>query len=200
VRTIAVGANALLIEVADPSAWFVELDRRRSAGELIATDIVPAAETVLIDGVPDPGRLTAVLPGWAPPAGPAIVQGSLIEIPIEYGGADLADVAAFWGTGEREVIERLSATEFQVAFCGFAPGFGYLTGLPPELTVPRLAEPRPRVPPGSLGLAGPYAGIYPTASPGGWRLVGRTDLPLFDAAADPPALLVPGTRVRLVRV
>jgi KipI family sensor histidine kinase inhibitor len=99
-----------------------------------------------------------------------------------------------------EVIARHLATEFRVAFCGFAPGFGYLTGLPAELAVPRLATPRPRVPAGSVGLAGAYTGIYPSASPGGWLLIGRTDVVLFDVAADPPALLGPGARVRFVPV
>ena len=91
-------------------------------------------------------------------------------------------------------MHRLTGTRFRVAFCGFAPGFPYLTGLPAELALPRLATPRPRVPAGSVALAGPYAGIYPGASPGGWLLVGRTDLVLFDVAADPPARLGPGTR------
>jgi KipI family sensor histidine kinase inhibitor len=88
--------------------------------------------------------------------------------------------------------------ELSVAFSGFAPGFGYLTGLPPDLHVPRRDTPRTRVPAGSLGLAGPYAGIYPRASPGGWQLIGRTELELWDAHRDPPALLAPGTRVRFV--
>jgi KipI family sensor histidine kinase inhibitor len=86
-----------------------------------------------------------------------------------------------------------------VAFSGFAPGFAYLAGLPDDWAVPRLATPRPKVPAGSVGLAGAYAGIYPTASPGGWRLVGRTETVLFDVRRDPPALLTPGTGVRLVR-
>ena len=86
-----------------------------------------------------------------------------------------------------------------MAFGGFAPGFGYLTGLPPHLHVPRRSTPRTRVPAGALGLAGPFAGVYPTASPGGWQLVGRTDAVLFDPDRDPPALLRPGVRVRFHR-
>src|SRR6266542_1747962 len=140
------GAHALLVELADPAAdpaaWHAELCRRREAGELTAVDIVPAARTVLLDGVPDPAAVAAQIPG-------------------------------------------------------FAPGFAYLTGLPPECAVPRLATPRPRVPAGSVGLAARYAAIYPGASPGGWLLVGRTEVRLFDVDADPPALLTPGTRVRL---
>ncbi len=117
---------------------------------------------------------------------------------MTFDGEDLARVADHWRTDGPGVARRLRVTEFQVAFCGFAPGFGYLTGLPAELAVPRLPTPRPRVPAGSVALAGPYAGIYPTASPGGWLLVGRTEVTLFDVTADPPALLSPGTRVRLV--
>jgi KipI family sensor histidine kinase inhibitor len=196
-RVRPVGLQALLLEVDDPPAWFAELWRRRSAGELVATEIVPGARTVLLDGVPDPGRLADQLSALTvPPATEAV--GELVEVPVEFDGADLAEVAGFWGTDRAGVTERLGATEFRVAFLGFAPGFGYLTGLPAGLAVPRLATPRTRVPAGSVGLAGPYAGIYPTASPGGWRLVGRTELPLFDVDSDPPARLMPGTRVRFV--
>ena len=95
---------------------------------------------------------------------------------------------------------RSRRPELTVAFGGFAPGFGYLTGLPTELHVPRRATPRTRVPAGAVGLAGPFAGAYPRASPGGWQLVGRTDAVLFDVDRDPPALLVPGTRVRFRQV
>lgn len=192
-----VGTHALLVEVADPAAWHAELCRRRDAGELVAVDIVPAARTVLLDGVPDPASVATRIPGWAPRSGTGTGPVRLVEIPIEYGGADLPAVAKHWGVPESEVVRRLSATEFRVAFCGFVPGFAYLTGLPPELALPRLATPRPRVPAGSLGLAASYAAIYPTDSPGGWLLVGRTDVRLFDVDSDPPALLTPGTRVRL---
>jgi KipI family sensor histidine kinase inhibitor len=85
-----------------------------------------------------------------------------------------------------------------VAFCGFSPGWAYLSGLPAELAVPRLATPRPKVPAGSVAVGGEYVGIYPSASPGGWRLIGHTDAALFNVDADPPALLTPGTRVVLV--
>jgi len=98
-----------------------------------------------------------------------------------------------------EVVERLVRTPLHVAFCGFTPGWAYLAGLPEELAVPRLDTPRAKVPAGSVGLADRYAGIYPTASPGGWRLIGHTDVTLFQPDRTPPALLVPGTRVRLVQ-
>jgi KipI family sensor histidine kinase inhibitor len=195
-----VGATALLIECSDDAevaAWRAELTRRRDHGELDAVDIVPGARTVLLDGVADPLRAARQLTAWGPPPAVGAVEGPLVEIPTGFDGADLDDVAALWELTRAEAVSRLTTTELRVAFCGFAPGFAYLTGLPARSAVPRLATPRPRVPAGSVGLAGPYAGIYPTASPGGWRLVGRTAVNLFDVRRDPPALLAPGTRVRL---
>ncbi|HLL64361.1 MAG TPA: allophanate hydrolase subunit 1 [Micromonosporaceae bacterium] len=196
-----VGRRALLVEVADPAACYADLVRRRGAGELAAVEIVPGAGTVLLDGVEDreavAARLSEWSPGWSARGGPGAAEGRLVEITVRYRGGDLPDVADLWGTSVEAVVDRLSAVEYRVAFCGFAPGFAYLTGLPAELAVPRLDTPRTRVPAGSVGLAGGYAAIYPTASPGGWRLVGETDIALFDVDADPPALLTPGTRVRL---
>jgi KipI family sensor histidine kinase inhibitor len=200
-RVRPVGADALLLEVDDPAAWFAELWRRREAGQLAATEIVPGARTVLLDGLPDQAGTIEAMRSLTPEpvsdarADPA--PSEVLEIGVDYGGEDLAEVAAQWGTDEAGVVARLSGTLFLVAFCGFAPGFAYLAGLPEELAVPRLDTPRHRVPAGSVALADAYAGIYPTASPGGWRLVGQTDAVLFDPDRDPPALLVPGTRVRL---
>ncbi|MFC0100822.1 allophanate hydrolase subunit 1 [Micromonospora marina] len=200
-RIRPVGAHALLLDCDDPEqaqAWRAELWHRREAGELTATEIVPGAVTVLLDGVPDPDAAAARLARWRPRTTTSGTTGGETRVPVVYDGADLPLVADHWHVDVPAVVDRLRRTEFRVAFCGFAPGFAYLTGLPPELSVPRLATPRTRVPAGSVALAGPYAGIYPTASPGGWLLVGRTDLPLFDVHADPPARLTPGTRVRLV--
>ncbi|MGV9807880.1 5-oxoprolinase subunit B family protein [Micromonospora chersina] len=200
-RIRPVGAHALLLDCDGPEqveAWRAELWRRRATGELDAVEIVPAAATVLVDGVPDPAVAAARIAGWTPEGGAATTGAAEVRVPAVYDGADLPAVAEHWGVDVPDVVERLQRTEFRVAFCGFAPGFAYLTGLPAELAVPRLATPRTRVPAGSVALAGPYAGIYPTASPGGWLLVGRTDLVLFDVHADPPARLTPGTRVRLV--
>jgi KipI family sensor histidine kinase inhibitor len=194
------GAAALLIECADGAQvdrWRAELWRRRDAGELAAVEIVPGARTVLLDGLTDPQETARLVERWAPPPAAGTVEGPLLKISVRYDGSDLPDVAAHWGVPVRDAVDRLAGTEFRVAFCGFAPGFAYLTGLPAEWTVPRLDSPRPKVPAGSVALAGEYAGIYPTASPGGWRLVGRTAAVLFDVHRDPPALLVPGTRVRL---
>jgi KipI family sensor histidine kinase inhibitor len=219
-RIRPVGAHALLLEFAEPDAgsepdiggegpdddriaglveaWRGELWRRRKVGELHATEIVPAARTILLDGVPDSRTTARLVAGWPPPPPATATAGAELEIPTTYDGDDLPDVAALWGVEAAEAVRRISGTSLRVAFCGFSPGFGYLTGFPPAWTVSRLATPRPRVPAGSIALAGPYAGIYPTASPGGWRLVGRTTATLFDVDRDPPALLVPGTRVRLV--
>ncbi|HEX6500925.1 MAG TPA: 5-oxoprolinase subunit PxpB [Micromonosporaceae bacterium] len=195
------GARALIVECGpDVAAWRAELYRRREVGDLVATEIVPGARTVLVDGVPDAAGLAARIAGWPAPPPEASTADRLVQVPVVYDGPDLATVARLWHTTPDEVVRRHTGTEFRVAFCGFAPGFGYLTGLPDDLSVPRLPTPRPRVPAGSVGLAGPYTGIYPTASPGGWLLIGRTDIPLLDLERDPPTLLAPGTRVRFVAV
>jgi KipI family sensor histidine kinase inhibitor len=199
-RLRRVGADALLIECRDSKhveAWRATLSLRRVNGELDVTDIVPGARTVLLDGIaPETADLLA---DWPEPAAAETATGPLVEIPTTFDGEDLPGVAELWGVPVDEAVARLVETPLTVAFCGFAPGFAYMRGLPEEWSVPRLAAPRPRVPAGSVGLAGAYTGIYPTASPGGWRLVGHTGLALFDVRAEPPALLGPGTRVRLVR-
>lgn len=125
-----------------------------------------------------------------------------VEIPVRYGGdagPDLGDVARHTGLSEERVIELHSAAEYLVYFVGFSTCFPYLGGLPPELATPRLSAPRKSVPVGSVAIGGPQAGIYPLASPGGWRLIGRTDVKLFDASATPPPLLRMGDRVKFVR-
>ncbi len=127
-----------------------------------------------------------------------MTAGAVVEIPTVYDGADLSDVASLWDTDVATVVKRHAATDFEVGFCGFAPGFAYLVGM--HENVPRRATPRTRVPAGAVALAGRFCGIYPTASPGGWQLIGRTGVDLFDVANDPPALLPPGTRVRFVPV
>lgn len=124
-----------------------------------------------------------------------------LEIPVEYGGEagpDLAEVAASCGLSEREVAALHAAGEYEVYFLGFQPGFAYLGGLDRRLHVPRRARPRSAVPAGSVGIGGSHTGVYPRSSPGGWRIVGRTALTLFDPSGRPPALLAPGDRVRFV--
>ncbi len=159
-----------------------------------AEEIVPAAGTVLFDGLRDVGGLEVRLASWTSDV--ETVSGPLVEIPVVYDGADLEDVAERWGTDADGVVARHTELEFVSAFCGFSPGFAYLAGLPDDLAVPRLDSPRSKVPAGAVGLAGTWCAAYPTASPGGWRLIGRTDASLWDAARDQPALLAPGTRVR----
>ncbi|MFF3000016.1 allophanate hydrolase subunit 1 [Streptomyces sp. NPDC057950] len=199
-RVSPVGEHALLVEVAsgeEAQSLHAELLRRRADGSLTVQEIVPAARTVLLDGLDDPVRLASRLPAWDIPPLPARAKDA-VEIPVRYDGPDLAEVAARWGVPEHEVPEIHAAAEFRVAFCGFAPGFGYLTGLPSRYDVPRRPTPRTSVPAGSVALAGPYTGVYPRSSPGGWQLIGTTDAVLWDHARVPAALLAPGTRVRFV--
>jgi KipI family sensor histidine kinase inhibitor len=201
-RVLPCGDRALLVEVADGAA----VAAVRTALELEPLpgqrELVPAARTVLVrlDRPPaDTDRALLARLRARPDGGPAAAAGS-VELEVVFDGPDLAEVAGLAGRPVAAVVEELAALELEVAFGGFAPGFGYLSGLPPHLHVPRRATPRTRVPAGSVALAGPYAGIYPQASPGGWQLVGRTDAVLFDPDRDPPALLRPGVRVRLRRV
>ncbi|URM92115.1 5-oxoprolinase subunit PxpB [Streptomyces sp. MRC013] len=200
-RALGVGERALLLEFDDGEetrAFHAELMRRRAAGTLPAVrEVVPAARTVLLDGVDDPGRLAAEAAGWEVPPLDAC-EAPLVEVPVRYDGPDLEEVAAVWGVAPGEVGRIHSAAGYRVAFCGFAPGFGYLTGLPERYAVPRRATPRTAVPAGSVALAGSYTGVYPRASPGGWQLVGTTDAVLWDPAREPAALLSPGLRVRFV--
>ncbi|MFF5656544.1 5-oxoprolinase subunit B family protein [[Kitasatospora] papulosa] len=201
VRVLEAGPRALLVELPsgeDAEAFHAELLRRRAAGELPVREIVPGARTVLLDGVED-RALAGRLRSWTvPPLDRA--EGEAVEISVVYDGPDLADVAEAWGVATDEVPLIHARAEFWVAFCGFAPGFGYLTGLPGHLSVPRRTTPRTRVPAGALALAGPYTGVYPRTSPGGWQLIGRMPGPeaLWDPGREPAALLGPGTRVRFV--
>jgi KipI family sensor histidine kinase inhibitor len=190
-----VGRHAVLAEVRD-SAAARSLAAYARAARVSAGEVVPGARTVLFDDVPEPEELLERLAGWT--AAPEPEPGELVEVPVVYDGADLDDVAARWETDVDGVVERHGATEFVSAFCGFAPGFAYLAGLPAAYAVPRLDSPRTKVPTGSVGLAGTWCGVYPSASPGGWRLLGRTDVTLWDPERAEPALLPPGTRVRFV--
>jgi len=133
----------------------------------------------------------------------AVPEGALHEIPVCYGGAggiDLEELAAERGLAPAEFAERHSAAEYRVAFLGFSPGFGYLTGMPSALASPRLPAPRVHVPWGSVAIGGEYTGIYPSSGPGGWRLIGRTPAVLFDPGQSLPALLSPGDRVLFVAI
>ncbi|HEY5835447.1 5-oxoprolinase subunit B family protein [Streptomyces sp.] len=199
VRVLPAGADAVLVETEDgerAEALHAELLRRRAAGEFAeVAEIVPAARTVLVTGLADPRGFAAGVARWeVPPVERG--GGDPVELAVRFDGPDLAEVAGLWGVGTGEVAELVTGTAFRVAFCGFAPGFGYLTGLPEHLRVPRLDTPRTVVPAGSVALAGPYAGVYPRPSPGGWQIIGTTDAVVWDPDRDPAALLTPGTDVR----
>lgn len=141
-------------------------------------------------------RFASALPADAEPA-------RIIEIPVVFGadyGPDLADVAAHAGLTPERVVELYAGAEYEVCFVGFATSYPYLLGLPPVLATPRLSAPRKLVPAGSVAIGGSQTGIYPLASPGGWRLIGRTPLRLFDPEAAPPPLLRMGDHVRFLPV
>ncbi|WP_409330747.1 5-oxoprolinase subunit B family protein [Trujillonella humicola] len=164
-------------------------------------DVVPAARTVLL--VTDPAvtglpEVEAAVRRVRPRPGRAGTRGT-VELPVHYDGADLADVAALWNVSPDEVVDRHTGVGWTVAFCGFAPGFGYCTPDGEPWDVPRRETPRTRVPAGAVGLAGQFSGVYPRESPGGWQLIGRTDVAVFDLTRDPAALLRPGVQVRFVR-
>lgn len=195
VQSRPVGRSALLVEVDDADAA-LSLATWARAAAVDAVEVVPAAASVLFDGVVDVPALARQLAGWSPAA--EVARGELVELGVRYDGPDLAAVAEHWGVDVDTVVERHASVEYVAEFCGFAPGFSYLRGLPEELAVPRLDSPRSRVPAGSVGLAGAWCGVYPRSSPGGWRLLGTTDAVLWDQDRDPPALLAPGTRVRFV--
>ena len=167
-------------------------------------DLVPAAESILLEFGPQVAhddllaeRLDALVRQWSalpdPPPGPVQVVPFCADLDL---APDLHELANERSLDPRVLLERFCATEFAVDFLGFMPGFAYLAGLPAELAAPRLERPRTRVPAGSVGIGGDRAGIYPFDSPGGWRLIGRTPLALFDPTRTPPTLLTTGMRVR----
>jgi inhibitor of KinA len=166
-------------------------------------DIVPAYTTVMVSFDPrlvDPADLSPQIERLARDASASEQPiGRRVTIPIAYGGSfgpDLGDVAAHAGLSPDEVIARHAGGEYLVGVMGFAPGWSYLLGLPPELAMPRLSNPRTRIPPGSLGIGGEQTGIYPLATPGGWRLIGRTPVRMFDPERAEPFLLQSGDQVR----
>lgn len=192
------GESALLIETDEVLGWYTALTDRRLPG---VVDLVPAARTLLVryESTVDFETLVARLSDMTP-APAAAVTGDPVTIPVRYDGADLAEVAETTGLSQDEVVSVHTGPEYTVAFTGFAPGFGYLTGLDPRLRLPRRDSPRTRVPAGAVAVAGEYTGVYPRPSPGGWHLLGSTTAPLWDPAKEPPALLRPGTTVRFEAV
>ncbi|MBO0871626.1 MAG: allophanate hydrolase subunit 1, partial [Micromonosporaceae bacterium] len=199
-RILPCGQRGVLLELDDLArvlALYGELRARPPEG---ARRISAGARTVLVE-FDRPDRLESFHPDRlpTPPATQSTVDdGSLVEIPVRYDGEDLAEVARLTGLSEREVAARHAGGQYRVAFGGFTPGWGYLTGLDPALRLPRHETPRVRVPAGSVAIADEFAGVYPRDSPGGWRILGRTGLAMWDPHRDPPGLLVPGARVRFI--
>ncbi|MGO1538081.1 MAG: carboxyltransferase domain-containing protein [Leucobacter sp.] len=210
-RLRRVGSDALLLECGDLTAAlavFAALSHARDAGELEVTELIPAAETVLVVGgeARAPEHLSARLPELLadtdvqPRGATAAELDEPIVIPVVYDGVDLDGVAEITGMSIDQVIGRHTRASYTVAFTGFAPGFAYLAGGDPALDVPRRTTPRPRIEAGSVALAGNFSGVYPRESPGGWRLIGTTGFSVWDVDRDPPAALHPGTHVRFQSV
>lgn len=205
---LAYGDRALLVEVGDTPTVLRWVDALDAAGlDGVAgldgiDDVIPAAETVLVvatspAAVPALRRaLTSIRPNAPAMAAPRS-DVEVVEIAVRYDGPDLDDVAALTGLSTHEVVAAHTGALWRVAFGGFAPGFGYLvTEDHDRLHVPRRDSARTTVPAGAVALAGEYAGVYPRSSPGGWQLIGSTDVALWDLDRTPPALLSPGARVR----
>lgn len=192
------GDTALLVEVDDLPEVLGLHAALAAASPAGVVDLVPAARTLLVTldrGVTTPADVARVLRDL-PLLVPDAAQRPVVDVPVLYDGDDLGEVARLTGLDADEVVRAHTGQTWTVGFVGFAPGFGYLTGEDDRLHVPRRSDPRTRVPAGAVGLAGEFSGIYPRESPGGWQLIGRTSLEVWDLDREPPALLQPGTRVR----
>jgi KipI family sensor histidine kinase inhibitor len=191
------GPCAALVEglAADPARWSLAVRQLALPG---LVDVVPAARTVLVrfadEGalVRSIGRLGEVSVDESVPS----VDPPTVTIRVRYDGVDLAAVATATARSVDEVVALHVSAQYTVAFCGFAPGFAYLRGLPESLHLPRRPTPRTRVPAGAVAIAAEYSAVYPATSPGGWHLIGSTAMVLFDVDMTPPAVLTPGTPVR----
>jgi KipI family sensor histidine kinase inhibitor len=203
VRFLPAGPGALLVEMEslpEVQALHAEITRRRAGGWAPALlDVVPAARTILLDGVEEPGVVMHDIQSWSVPPIPA-GGGAVIEIHCQYDGPDLPAVAAQWGVSVPEAVRIHASLEHEVAFCGFAPGFAYITGISHSRQVARRDSPRTAVPAGSVALGGLYTGIYPKVSPGGWQVIGHTGAVMWDLGRNPPSLLQAGDRVRFIDV
>ena len=201
-RVLPCGSAAVLVELdalPDVLALHAALDADPPTG---VTELVAASRTVLLvldPAVTSPAAVAEAVRRTRPGTGPSR-PAEVVDVPVVYDGDDLAEAAALVGCPPGELVRRHTGQEWTVAFCGFSPGFGYLVQPGGSWDVPRRASPRTRVPAGSVALAGPFSGVYPRASPGGWQLVGRTDVAAFDLAREPAALLRPGVRVRFADV
>lgn len=189
------GEHAWLIELDEPAALAAGL----SAGAIPGLrEIVPGHETLLLvweHSRPQQAELAGLLAAAVRIPAPLPVPAPL-TIAVSYDGPDLGAVAAAIGCSPEEVVRRHLAGDYRVAFIGFAPGFAYLTGGDPVLALPRRPEPRTVVPAGAVAIAGGYSAVYPRAAPGGWHLIGRSEIVLFDPARDPPSPLAAGQAIR----
>lgn len=197
-RVLPSGTRALLLEFDSLEEVLAQYAAFQEA-DLPVLDLVPAGRTILAVGDRDvdlralASRLADIGPGEHSGA-----SGAPVQVPVQYDGEDLSDAAHLLGCSPAELVRRHLEEEWTVAFCGFAPGFGYLAGSKFEWDTPRRESPRTKVPAGSLALAGEFTGVYPRESPGGWQLIGHALVDVFDLDRDPPALLVPGAAVRFV--
>lgn len=202
-RFLPVGPRTLLVELADLDETLALFDALLADPIEGVAEIVPAARTLMIRmaaGFAADAALAGQVMARQPAPGTRREEGPIetVEIPVTYSGEDLDDVARHMGLTVAEVIAAHQATTWQVAFCGFAPGFAYMTCDDPRFDLPRRPAPRTRIPAGSVALAGRFCGIYPQETPGGWQLIGTTKVPMWDLSRDPPALLRPGVRARFV--
>ncbi|KAB1862587.1 urea amidolyase family protein [Microbacterium algeriense] len=198
-RILTASDRALLVEAHDLD----EAMRLNLAWDGVpgVVERIPGARTVLVRFDPlrtSASELAAVLAATEIGTGDLPSAGE-VTVPVRYDGEDLDEAASLLGVSADELIRRHLAAAWQVAFSGFAPGFGYVVSGDPLFDVPRRSSPRTRVPAGSVALAGAFTGVYPRESPGGWQLIGRTDAAMWDIDRDPPALLSPGALVSFTR-
>lgn len=197
-RILPSGTRALLLELDSLEEVLAQYAALQDA-DLPVLDLVPAGRTILVIGDRDTdlkalaARLRSIGPGEHTGA-----TGAPVRIPVQYDGEDLSDAAHLLGCSPEELVRRHLEEEWTVAFCGFAPGFGYLAGTTFDWDTPRRSNPRTKVPAGALALAGEFTGVYPRESPGGWQLIGHALVDVFDLDRDPAALLMPGAAVRFV--
>lgn len=197
-RRLPYGPGAWLVDGVDDAASWADALREQGHPEIV--EVVPTQGTVVVRCGPSAhgaiGDLIDAVtstPSLRASAAPAVID-------VRYDGADLVAVAERTGLSVDEVVELHVSSTYTVAFCGFSPGFAYLTGLDQRLQIPRRADPRTSVPAGSVAIAAEYACVYPSPSPGGWHLLGVTDHVVWDVDRRPPALLWPGRTVRFRRI
>ena len=196
-RFLPVNLDVLLVELKDLDETLALFDALTAEPIAGVEEIVPAARTLMIQFRPSTLERQTLVNRIA---GQDLsqrreVEHRRVEIPVHYNGEDLDEVATLLNINRAEVIQRHTAHDYSVAFCGFAPGFAYLTG-GAGFQVPRRQTPRTRIPAGAVALAGDFSGVYPKASPGGWQIIGVTPLQMWDLNRAEPALLRPGYKVR----